>query len=34
MSPSADYVPAPGDVLLVLGSEAQIESFEVQYRQL
>lgn len=34
VSPSADYVPALGDVLLVLGSEAQIESFEVQYRQL
>ncbi|HEX8330937.1 MAG TPA: NAD-binding protein [Hymenobacter sp.] len=34
VSPSADYVPATGDVLLVLGSEAQIESFEVQYRQL
>ncbi|WP_310396340.1 NAD-binding protein [Hymenobacter sp.] len=34
VSPSADYVPAVGDVLLVLGSEAQIESFEVQYRQL
>ena len=34
VSPSADYVPAAGDVLLVLGSEAQIESFEVQYRQL
>ncbi|OGX88885.1 potassium channel family protein [Hymenobacter glacialis] len=34
VSPSPDYVPAPGDVLLVLGSEAQIESFEVQYRQL
>ena len=34
VSPSADYIPAVGDVLLVLGSEAQIESFEVQYRQL
>jgi voltage-gated potassium channel len=34
VSPSADYVPITGDVLLVLGSEAQIESFEVQYRQL
>lgn len=34
VSPPADYVPAIGDVLLVLGSEAQIESLEVQYRQL
>ncbi|GAB3308944.1 potassium channel family protein [Hymenobacter humi] len=34
VSPPADYVPKAGDVLLVLGSEAQIESFEVKYRQL
>lgn len=34
VSPSADYRPVTGDVLLVLGSETQIESFEVQYRQL
>jgi len=34
VSPPVDYVPAPGDVLLVLGSEAQIESFEVKFRQL
>jgi voltage-gated potassium channel len=34
VSPSADYCPAPGDVLIVLGSEAQIEKFEVQFRQL
>ena len=34
VSPSVDYVPAPGDVLLVLGSEAQIETFEVRFRQL
>ena len=34
VSPSADYCPAVGDVLLVLGSEAQIESLEAQFRQL
>lgn len=34
VSPSADYCPAPGDVLLVFGSEAQIESLEAQFRQL
>ncbi|MDB5233830.1 MAG: hypothetical protein JWR44_823 [Hymenobacter sp.] len=34
VSPPVDYVPAPGDVLLVLGSEEQIESFEVRFRQL
>ena len=33
-SPAADYVPVDGDVLLVLGSEEQIESFEVRFRQL
>ena len=33
VSPAADYVPVPGDVLLVLGSEQQIESLEVQFRQ-
>ncbi len=34
VSPAADYVPATGDVLLVLGSEQQIESLEVQFRQI
>ena len=34
VSPPVDYVPLEGDVLLVLGSESQIESFEVQFRQL
>ena len=34
VSPSVDYVPGPGDVLLVLGSEEQIETFEVRFRQL
>ena len=34
VSPPVDYVPAPGDVLLVLGSEEQIETFEVRFRQL
>ena len=34
VSPSADYCPAPGDVLLVFGSETQIESLESQFRQL
>ena len=34
VSPSADYVPAVGDVLLIFGSETQIESLEAQFRQL
>jgi len=34
VSPGVDYVLAPGDVLLVLGSEEQIETFEVRFRQL
>ena len=34
VSPPVDYIPLDGDVLLVLGSEEQIESFEVQFRQL
>ncbi|GAA3972810.1 potassium channel family protein [Hymenobacter antarcticus] len=34
VSPPVDYAPAPGDVLLVLGSEDQIQSFEVHFRQL
>ena len=34
VSPPVDYVPAPGDVLLVLGSEEQIETFEVRFRQM
>ncbi|MFD1470099.1 potassium channel family protein [Hymenobacter caeli] len=34
VSPPADYRPAPGDVLLLLGSEQQIESLEVNFRQL
>ena len=34
VSPPVDYVPASGDVLLVLGSEEQIQNFEVQFRQL
>ena len=34
VSPPVDYIPSLGDVLLVLGSEEQIESFEVQFRQL
>ena len=34
VSPPVDYVLEAGDVLLVLGSEEQIESFEVRFRQL
>ena len=34
VSPPVDYVPAPGDILLVLGSEEQIQNFEVRFRQL
>ena len=34
VSPGVDYVLTAGDVLLVLGSEEQIESFEVRFRQL
>ncbi len=34
VSPPVDYVPAPGDVLLLLGSEEQIETFETRFRQL
>ena len=34
VSPAAAYVPLEGDVLLVLGSEQQIETFEVQFRQI
>ncbi|GAB3583418.1 potassium channel family protein [Hymenobacter daeguensis] len=34
VSPPVDYVPVEGDVLLVLGSEEQIENFEVRFRQL
>jgi len=34
VSPPVDYVPAVGDVLLLLGSESQIETFEVRFRQL
>ncbi len=34
VSPAADYRTAAGDVLLVLGNEAQIESLEAQFRQL
>jgi voltage-gated potassium channel len=34
ISPDANYCPEIGDVLLVLGSESQIEAFEVRYRQL
>ncbi|WP_201987550.1 potassium channel family protein [Hymenobacter rubidus] len=34
VSPPVDYVPAEGDVLLLLGSEEQIETFEVRFRQL
>jgi voltage-gated potassium channel len=34
VSPPVDYIPLEGDVLLVLGSEAQIENFEVRFRQL
>ena len=34
VSPPVDYVPAAGDVLLLLGSEGQIEKFESQFRQL
>jgi len=34
VSPPVDYIPAPLDVLLVLGSEEQIETFEVRFRQL
>jgi voltage-gated potassium channel len=34
VSPPVDYVPAADDVLLLLGSESQIEKFESQFRQL
>lgn len=34
VSPPVDYIPLEGDVLLVLGSEEQIENFEVRFRQL
>jgi voltage-gated potassium channel len=34
VSPPVDYIPLDGDVLLVLGSEEQIETFEVRFRQL
>ncbi|MBF9239610.1 potassium channel protein [Hymenobacter sp. BT683] len=34
VSPPMDYVPTPGDVLLVLGSEEQIQRFEVAFRHL
>ncbi|SFP92245.1 potassium channel family protein [Hymenobacter arizonensis] len=34
MSPSVDYVPVPGDVLLLLGNEEQMDRFEVRFRQL
>lgn len=34
VSPDAAYCPQAGDVLLVLGTEVQIEAFEVRYRQL
>ncbi|WP_051718685.1 potassium channel family protein [Hymenobacter sp. IS2118] len=34
MSPPIDHVPAPGEVLLVLGSEEQIQHFEVRFREL
>ena len=34
VSPPVDYVPLAGDVLLVLGSEEQIEAFETRFRQL
>ena len=34
VSPPVDYIPVEGDVLLVLGSEEQIENFEVRFRQL
>jgi len=34
VSPPVDYVPIAGDVLLLLGSEEQIENFEVRFRQL
>lgn len=32
VSPAADYRPAAGDVLLVLGNEAQIQAIHQQYR--
>ncbi|GAC1590268.1 MAG: potassium channel protein [Hymenobacter sp.] len=34
VSPPVGYVPAAGDVLLLLGSESQIETFETRFRQL
>jgi len=34
VSPPAAYVPIDGDVLLVLGSEQQIESLETQFRHI
>ena len=34
VSPPVGYVPVAGDVLLLLGSEEQIETFEVRFRQL
>ncbi|MCC3153056.1 NAD-binding protein [Hymenobacter sp. BT770] len=34
VSPPVGYIPVPGDVLLLLGSEEQIETFEVRFRQL
>ncbi len=34
VSPPVDYILVDGDVLLVLGSEEQIETFEVRFRQL
>ena len=34
VSPPVDHVPVAGDVLLVLGSEEQIEAFEIRFRQL
>ncbi|QKG56235.1 potassium channel protein [Hymenobacter sp. BRD128] len=34
VSPDANYNLEPGDIILVLGSETQIEAFEVRYRQL
>ena len=34
VSPPVGYVPETGDVLLLLGSEEQIEMFEVRFRQL
>ncbi|ALW87386.1 hypothetical protein AUC43_14880 [Hymenobacter sedentarius] len=34
VSPPVGYIPGPGDVLLLLGNEEQIETFEVRFRQL